>query len=379
MPASGQGSPPTFTAAEIRRIGAFGPWPPAPPRDPSNNVSGSAVAIDFGEQLFFEQSLSAHNNLSCASCHEPNRQWTDGKTLGIGRRTLDRNTTSLWNVGLQRWFGWDGSNDSLWAQSLRPILEPTEFASDAAAIAGKMRSSVDMSCRYRRVFGRTPQTQADEVVLVDVAKSLAAFQETLVTARTPFDDFRDALLSGDLQAMSRYPAPAQRGLAIFVGKGSCATCHFGPTFSNGEFADTGVPFFLDRGGVDPGRHGGIRKLQSSPFNLLGKYNDDPQRRSATSTRHVELRHNNWGEFKVPGLRNVAESGPYMHNGSLATLEDVVRHYSELDEDRLHADGERILKRLDLTPGESSDLVAFLRSLSDGRKWQPSTAAQETCR
>ena len=116
--------------------------------------------------------------------------------------------------------------------------------------------------------------------------------------------------------------------------------------------------------MDAGRYEGIKKLQANRHNLLGAYNDDPTRGTAMSTRHVEAQHRNFGEFKVPSLRNVARTAPYMHNGSLATLADVVRHYSEIDEDRLHADGERILKPLHLTDAERADLIAFLESLSD---------------
>jgi cytochrome c peroxidase len=133
-------------------------------------------------------------------------------------------------------------------------------------------------------------------------------------------------------------------------------------FTNGEFGDIGIPFFAAPGRVDPGRHEGIRKLQASRATLLGAYNDDPARTTATGTRHVTLEHRNWGEFRVPSLRNVAGTAPYMHNGHLATLRDVVRHYSALNEDRLHADGEKILKPLGLTEAEAADLVAFLESL-----------------
>jgi cytochrome c peroxidase len=99
-------------------------------------------------------------------------------------------------------------------------------------------------------------------------------------------------------------------------------------------------------------------------NRLGPYNDaGPADPRAVTTRHVLIEPRHFGEFRVPGLRQLGRTAPYMHDGSLATIEDVVRHYSELDEDRLHADGERILRRLDLRPGEAADLAAFLRSLS----------------
>src|SRR5690606_8874059 len=165
---------------------------------------------------------------------------------------------------------------------------------------------------------------------------------------------------------ARYPLDAQRGLRIFIGKGNCSVCHFGPNFTNGEFADVGVPFFVGRGAVDSGRHGGIRALKASRYNLLSRWNDDPTRRTAAKTRHVVAQHRNFGEFRVPSLRNVALTAPYMHNGRLATLHDVVRHYSEIDLDRLHSDGERILQPLHLDAREIDDLVAFLESLSEAR-------------
>jgi cytochrome c peroxidase len=142
-------------------------------------------------------------------------------------------------------------------------------------------------------------------------------------------------------------------------------CHLGPAFTNGEFHDTGIPFFIEPGRVDPGRHAGIRKLRASRFNLLGSYNDDAKRSTATGTQHVRLEHRNFGEFRTPSLRNLALSAPYMHNGRLAMLRDVVNHYSSISPDRLHADGEAILKPLNLSEREAGDLVAFLETLQDG--------------
>jgi cytochrome c peroxidase len=116
--------------------------------------------------------------------------------------------------------------------------------------------------------------------------------------------------------------------------------------------------------VDQGRYGGIAALASSPFNLLGPFSDDRSENAALPTRHVEAQHRNWGEFRVPPLRNVARTAPYMHNGSLASLADVVRHYSEVDEERLHGDdGARLVRPLRLTSREALDLVSFLETLT----------------
>ena len=352
-----------FTAEEVRRILRHGPWPPVSRSDPGNRVSGKPAAIAFGRALFFDPRLSVSGTVSCATCHKPDRAWTDGLPRSRGHRIVDRNAPSLFNLRFNRWFGWDGAQDTLWAQNLRPLLDAREMGVGPGGAALLVRSDGQLACGYREAFGEAPGPD-DERVFVDLGKALAAFLETLVTGRTPFDDFRDALAGDDAAGLARYPAAARRGLRLFVGRGNCAFCHFGPAFTNGEFADAGVSHFVEPGRVDPGRHGGIRKLRRSPYTLLGAFNDDAERATAAKTRYVRLRQSNFGEFRVPGLRNVALTAPYMHAGSHATLADVVDHYSTLDEERLHAGGERILRRLDLSAGERADLVAFLETLTE---------------
>jgi cytochrome c peroxidase len=360
----GVGLAQSFDAAELQRILRHGPWPPAWAPDPSNRVSGIPAAIELGRRLFFDPRLSSSSAVSCATCHPPDRHWADGVPRSTGLELVDRNAISLVNVRWQRWFGWDGASDSLWAQSIRPLLDKREMATGPEQVAALLRGDRDLACRYRHAFGAAPPTDGRSA-LVDAAKAMAAFQETLVTGRTSFDQFRDALARGDEAQAARYPAPARRGLKLFVGRGGCALCHVGPGFTNGEFHDTGISFFIRPEKVDPGRHAGIQRLRESPYNLLGAYNDDPRRSTATRTRHVALQHRIWGEFRVPGLRNVALTAPYMHNGSLASLRDVVRHYSEVDEDRLHADGERLIRPLRLRDDQIDDLVAFLETLTSG--------------
>ncbi len=351
-----------FTAEELARIASHGPWPMAWSRDPGNRVSGNPAAIRLGQRLFFDPGLSANGRVSCATCHLPARGFQDGRAVARGLARGARNTPGLLNVRHQRWLGWDGGHDSLWSSSLRPVLDPREMGGKAARTAHLLRSRAELDCHYRMAFGKPPQAR-DPELMVNVTKALAAWQETLVSPATAFDAFRDALGRGDAVAASRYPAAARRGLKLFLGRGQCATCHAGPLFTNGEFADIGVPFFIRPAGVDPGRQGGIKRVLASPYNLLGAFNDDTSGENATGTRHLRPEHRNFGEFKVPGLRNLTLTAPYMHNGSLATLREVVRHYSELDEERLHSDGERILKPLGLSEPESADLVAFLESLS----------------
>ena len=350
-----------WTEEEVGRIARQGPWPPPPVLDPSNRVSGSPAAIRLGEHLFNDTRLSGTGLTSCATCHRPDRDWSDGLKRAIGTVELDRRTPSLWNVGFGPWFGWDGAGDSLWAQSLRPLLAPREMDAGAERVAALLREDPVLACGYERAFGDRPGRD-DERLLVDAAKALAAFQTTLVTPRTPFDAFRDALVAGDRTAAARYPLAAQRGLRLFVGSANCNACHFGPRFTNGEFGDVGIPFFVRPGEVDSGRLGGLARLAASPFNLLGSHSDDTTGEAARRTRHVQRLHSNFGEFRVPGLRQVARGGPYMHNGSLAGLDDVVRHYSDVSPDRLHSDGVPLVRPLGLSTAEQADLVAFLRSL-----------------
>ena len=352
-----------LTKAEIAKVLRHGPWPMPYNGDPSNRVSGIPEAIGFGRALFFDKRLSRDGTVSCATCHRADLGWADGKSRAGGLARLDRNTQSLFNVRYNRWFGWDGRTDSLWSHSLGPILDSREMGMTAPAVATFIRQDKSYRQQYAMVFGRQADTVAAEGLLVDLAKAMAAFQETLVSGRTPFDQFRDALEKGDREAAARYPASAQRGLSIFVGKGKCHFCHSGPLFANGEFANAGMRYFIKPGKVDHGRYGGIKKVRSSVFNLLSRYNDDPTKATAWTTQQVKQSHNTFGEFKVPSLRNLRQTAPYMHDGSLATLKDVVNHYSNIDLERLHTDGERILEPLKLTARQVADLVAFLETLS----------------
>ncbi len=357
-----------------------GPWPLPPAPDPGNALSGRPAAIALGQHLFADARLSADGALACASCHQPQRAFSDGRERALGRADdgrpnrlpLDRNTPTLLNTGQQRWWGWDGAFDSLWSQALHPLLHAREMAAAPPRIAKLLRTDATLACLWQQAHGTPPGDDA-ATLLVPLAKALGAYVATLHSARTPFDAFRDALARGDVLTAARYPLAAQRGLRLFIGRGQCSLCHSGPLFSNGEFADIGALFFTRPGVVDPGRHGGITALLASPHNLLGRFADDPGALAddpATKTRHVLLQHRNFGEFKVPGLRDVARTAPYLHDGQKATLGAVLDHYANLSPDRLHADGQQILKPLHFSAGERADLLAFLHSLS-----QPTAATR----
>jgi cytochrome c peroxidase len=313
-----------FSAEEVRAIVAHGPWPPPLATDPSNRVSGNREAIELGERLFFDQRLSPSGKFSCGTCHVPERNWTDNRTRGAAIAEVDRNTPTLMNLRLGRAFGWDGVTDKLWLQSIRPMLDARELGASPRHVADVIRKDGQLACRYQRTFGAPPSPSDDQAVMTDVAKALAALVETFETPPTPFDRFRNALARGERITPWVYSEAAQRGAKIFVGKGTCSTCHSGPNFSSGELRDNGFSKLAAPGRPDPGKG---------------------------------------GTFKVPTLRHLLLTAPYGHHGEVATIADVVRHYSET--------GSSAVGPLKLTVAEQSDLVVFLESISTfNNPWRP---------
>jgi cytochrome c peroxidase len=353
-----------LTAAEVKRVLSHGPWPLPFASDAGNAYSQNIAVQRFGKKLFFDRRLSSNGLVSCANCHVPSKAFADGLAISkssVSDETLGRNAPSLLNAVHERWYGWDGASDSIWSQSLRPLFDPREMGLSPEKLRALVVKNNKLAISYGKLFP-DPFVADDEAIAVNIAKSIAAYITTLTSGKTSFDVFRDSLERGDFRAAGRYPKTAQRGLQIFMGKGQCSTCHVGPMFSNGEFGDIGIPFFIKPGVVDEGRHGGIVALKKSPYNVLSKFSS-ASNSVKEKVLYVDAQHRNFGEFKVPSLRNVAQTAPYMHNGSVASLEAVVTHYSELNVDRLHADGDQILKPLNLNDQEKRDLVAFLRSLS----------------
>jgi cytochrome c peroxidase len=357
-------APRGLRADEVAAILAHGPWPPAPFRDASNRLTDQPAAIELGRRLFFDARLSGDGRMACATCHRPALGFADGLPRSLDRdgRPLERNAPGLLDVGGQRWFGWDGAADSLWSFVLRPLGDPREMAADDGRLAALLGADPDLAPLARRAFGAAPGT--GQQLRVDVAKAIAAWLQTLVSPRTRFDAFRDALAAGDAAGVAAYPADALRGLRLFVGEGRCTACHTGPAFTHGEFHDIGRPHMAPGGVPDPGRHRGAAAVLASPYNRLGRFSDATDPTDAVHVRHLAPAHRNFGEFRVPGLRGALATAPYGHDGSMPTLADVIDHYSRLDPERLHADGEALLRPLRLDPGPAADLLAFLRSLSE---------------
>ena len=386
----------------LRALARLTPPPPVP-ADPTNAVADDPRAKRLGQWLFFDGGLSSTGEISCATCHDPERAFSDGlavpNTLGEGARR----TPSLWNVGHGRWFFWDGRADSLWSQALGPIENPIEMGLTRGGVAHRIAGDAALRSAYEELFGSLPalddaqrfptaarpvpgdgehpharawaemateDRDAVDHLFANVGKAIAAYERELTTGEAPFDRFARAVLASangedhdpaDLTALS---PSAQRGLSIFLGRGRCTLCHTGPLFTDGEFHNTSAP---PRGGgdpKDPGRYRGIQDLRASPFGAAGPHSDDPEGEAASRVRHLAQSSETWGEFKTPSLRNVVGRGPYMHAGQFATLEEVLRFYSTLEgaAGRSHHQ-EQVLVPFELSERDTADLLAFLGSLT----------------
>ncbi|MFN0060417.1 MAG: cytochrome-c peroxidase [Planctomycetota bacterium] len=390
-----------WTESERRVILRLSPVSP-PPDDATNRVARSEFAAEFGQQLFFDARLSASREVACATCHDPAQAFSDGKSLAQLTTPLTRNTPSLWNVAYQRWFFWDGRNDTLWGQALEPIEHPREMAFTRLEVAHAIAANSDLRRAYERAFGalddcsdRTrfpargrpalpfdgtlvPSFCADwqrmavadqetiNRVFANVGKSLAAYMTRLVRADAPFDTFVAGLRDNDATRIESLSLAAQRGLRLFIGRAGCRQCHSGPLFTDFEFHDIGLMTrdAASRTAVEPGRYDGIARARGNPFNSAGAHSDARDGKSARLLAGVVQASHQVGAFKTPSLRNVALTAPYMHQGQFATLAEVLHYYSTLEgaRPREHHD-EQVLTPLQLTDGERSDLIAFLESLT----------------
>jgi cytochrome c peroxidase len=266
----------------------------------SNPLTPEKIAT--GRKLFADTALSADRTVSCATCHQPDRAFSDGRAVarGIHGRDGTRNTPSLVNAGYSRSFFWDGRADSLEAQVVGPMLNPDEMGLDEKTI--EARTGMKMP---------------------DVASALASYVRTIRSIESRYDWFQ----SGQMQMLT---AGERAGLEVFRGRGQCITCHGGPDLTDGRFHNTGV-------GWTNGKH-----ADEGRFVVTG---DDRDR----------------GAFKTPTLRDIALTAPYMHDGSLATLEDVVQFYS--DGGRPNPDQDPRMRPLHLSTEERHSLVEFLKALT----------------
>ena len=300
--------------AALAGIFSNGPLPPLVP-PPDNPQTDAKVRL--GAQLYFDTRLSADNTISCATCHAPATGWANhNKTdTGIKGQVGGRNSGTIIDSGYMTFQFWDGRAGSLEEQALGPIHNPIEMGETLENVVRKLDAIPGYRRQFHSVFG-------GDVTTDGIAKAIASFERTIVSGPAPFDRY----MAGDGRAMS---ASAVRGMKIFQGKGHCNTCHSGPTFSDQSFHNLGVG--MNKPDPDVGRV---------------KVTNDPA---------------DWGRFKTPGLRNVAQTFPYLHDGSEATLTDVVEFYNRGGIP--NADLDPLIMPLNLTRQEKHDLVAFMEALT----------------
>lgn len=254
----------TFSQTERITIQNFGPWPPAIKKDKSNTLSQLAFAQKLGRTLFTDAGLSLNKQISCASCHQPDKAFTDQQAIAVGLSLGHRNTPTLWNVSLKRWYGWGGSIDTLWGASLRALLNPKEMGATATSITHYLATQPQLMQQLRQLpLWKKAKSTQDKLVVV--GKLLASYQEQLISKKSEFDYFRQALIDQDKKGIAKYSDKKKRGLKLFIGKGNCQVCHTGSLFSNNEFADIGIPYFDREGKVDKGRYQGIKSVKTSIF------------------------------------------------------------------------------------------------------------------
>lgn len=348
-----------WTEAERARIASLSlDRLPPPPADPGNRVADDLRAVALGAALFADPRLSRNGQVACASCHRSDLAFTDGRPLAQGLGTTRRHTPGLLGVAWSPWLFWDGRADSLWAQALGPLMHEDEQGLDPATLKALLLRHYREP--WEALFG--PLAEADPArVAVDAAKAIAAFERQLRPPPGRFDRYAQAVAADDPAASTLLTAAERRGLKVFLGRGQCLRCHHGPLFTNHGFHNTGLP---TRPGTrpDPGRAEGLREVLASAYNCRGPHGD----RAAPDCPHLDYARvgaDEWrGAFKVPGLREVARTAPYMHDGRFATLAEVIDHYDRAVP--VHGrDGHSELFPLGLSAGERADLAAFLGSLS----------------
>jgi cytochrome c peroxidase len=356
-----------FTQQDVQYLRQFAlQYLPPPPTSPSNRFADNLAAAALGQQLFFDTRLSANRNLSCATCHQPPRYFSDGLQRSRGLATVRRNAPSILTAGYGPWKYWDGRKDSLWSQALAPLEDPHEHGLHRDDITTVIRKQY--SDQYQSVFGNIDSSTTTDI-FVNVGKAVMAYQRQLRLSPAPIDDFVQALESKtSIPQLQKIMAEEQvSGLRLFVGKAGCVSCHNGPLFTNFEFHNVGIPE-ADPDQVDLGRYLGIEQLRADEFNCLSPWSDaEPAlclELQYLKTQGPEL----VGAFKTPSLRNVAMTAPYMHSGQFETLEKVIAHYNkptppeynrEQHPSRPHFD----ILPLNLSDEEQKQLIAFLQSLT----------------
>lgn len=273
--------------------------------------------VDLGKLLYFDTRLSADNTVSCATCHHPDKGWSDGLPVstGIGGQKGTRNAPTVINATYFFSQFWDGRAPTLEEQAKGPIINPIEMGMEAHDLAvANIKKVPGYQPLFQKAFGEEPNIE-------NIAKAIASFERTVLGGNSKYDRFQ----KGDQSALNEQE---KLGMELFFGKANCTRCHVGATFSDSQFHNLGVG--MDKENPDLGRY------------VVTKKEEDK------------------GAFKTPGLRDVSKTAPYMHDGSQSTLEEVMEFYDQGGEANPHLDFN--MKPLNLTSEEKQALVAFMKAL-----------------
>jgi cytochrome c peroxidase len=290
----------------------------------NNEAKEPTTKEALGELLFSDPILSQTNLISCASCHLPQYAFSDTVAFskGVNGKLGIRNTPSAMNLSARNFFFHDGRSESLEEQASGPMENPIEMNLPVPEIIKKLIANENYIRYFKNIYHETPNN-------INLMDALASFERTLETGDTPFDQF----MHNDTNAITE---AAKRGQQIFNKKGKCFDCHFGPDFTGDDFKNIGL-------------------YNGKELNDLGRY---------TITKDTA----DVGKFKVPGLRNIAVTAPYMHNGMFRTLREVIDYYNtptQFVTGSINTDS-LLLKPLNLSEQEKLDLLAFLKALTDNR-------------
>ena len=413
-----------FSAEEWVRIRDLTPLAGDMPPNPFNARANDPNLAKLGQMLFFETGFAGPikvdgpsgkagelNKVGCVNCHDPKRFFVDSRTgegLSHGVAFTTRSAPTLVNLGWYEWITWSGKHDSLCMQGanapeagtdvgsnrlhyahvvwdkyrdeyntvfpgtpLDPALDSMHPEAMRFPVAGKPKAAMtDPDGPWEMMAG--PDRKIVNQIMANVGKATEAYERQLVSRGSPLEQY----IAGDRESLS--PA-AKRGLRLFINKASCIECHTGPVLSDNRFHNIGLPQKAAPAAQDTGRFGDIPRMLANPFNGAGEFSDDREAGMRKLATLNPTDPSTTGQFRTPSLHHIAATAPYMHDGSLKTLEDVVKLYNAGGGEAGTFPGNRDIKlggRLGLFEDEITDLVAFLKSLT-GRpvpeEWARDTA------
>ncbi|HWC99234.1 MAG TPA: cytochrome c peroxidase [Candidatus Sulfopaludibacter sp.] len=301
------------------------PQPPLglPPLSWPRTNPYSAAKVELGRYLYFDRRLSADESVSCASCHAPEHAFTDGAPVSTGIRFQKggRSAPTVINRAYSLAQFWDGRAATLEEQAKGPMANPIEMGNTHDAIVSRLKTVAGYRPLFAKAFG------SDDIDIDRVAMAIASFERTVLSGNAPYDRY----VNGDKKALT---VAQSRGMKIFFDTAKCDKCHEGANFTLNAYANLGIG--SDKPDADVGRFAVTKDARD------------------------------WGAFKTPTLRDISRTAPYMHDGSLKTLDEVVDFYDKGGKPNRNLDAS--IKPLHLTPGQKADLVAFLKAL-DGEGWQ----------